>query len=145
MKTIYHGIAYGSFAFIAILVMELIFSLLRIESGLPGKVLPKIVYIALLRLCIFAPIFEEFFFRFLPIRLTQRATTNMYTLYISIILVSVVLFGAIHGSWMNIFFQGLGGFIFALAFLKKGYWGSVIAHSTCNFLIFFSYYIAVTL
>ena len=62
-----------------------------------------------------APITEEFFFRWVPIRGIDLITKNKLVLWV-IIMVSSVGFGILHGSWHNIFIQGVAGIIFFVSF-----------------------------
>ncbi|MBI2637469.1 MAG: CPBP family intramembrane metalloprotease, partial [Candidatus Sungbacteria bacterium] len=73
-----------------------------------------------LEMVVLAPFFEEFVFRFLPISFTRLVTSNVMVLW-SVIIIASILFGRAHGSWWNVFAQGVGGIIFAFAFLRGGY------------------------
>jgi len=116
--------------------------------------------------CVFAPIWEELVFRYGPLRLARSADLilahisshkirrlngveydyNRGQLYGSLMgtgfifpmmLISSVVFGVMHGSVLNIMFQGVGGFIFAWVMLKGGYVPAVITHSLWNFMLAF--------
>ena len=90
----------------------------------------------LFNLLIASPMVEEVLFRLLPIGIVSRiwGKENKIVLW-SVIIISSVIFGLIHGSWRNIFLQGSVGIVLSMAFLKGGYLSSFIAHSYCNFLV----------
>lgn len=90
----------------------------------------------LIVIVVFAPMTEEALFRLLPISAVFLicGKKNKFILWPVIILSSIV-FGRIHGSWHNVFIQGLGGIVLSVAFLKGGYVSSVIAHAVFNFVI----------
>lgn len=88
---------------------------------------------AVLLALILAPLWEEFYYRFLPIYLFQKLGADKTTLWL-IIVVSSIVFGLSHGSWHNIFVQGLAGLVFSMAYLRGGFWMAVFAHSFHNFL-----------
>jgi membrane protease YdiL (CAAX protease family) len=85
--------------------------------------------------CIFAPLWEEAVFRYFPIR-WAFSMGNMLT---PMIVMSSMIFGIMHGSILNILFQGVGGLIISWVYLKNGsYWWSVLSHSLWNIMIIFA-------
>lgn len=85
---------------------------------------------------VFAPITEEAVFRLLPIGAVFLICGKKNKLILwPVIIMSSIIFGWTHGSWHNIFMQGLVGIIFSIAFLKGGYVSSVVAHAVFNFVI----------
>jgi len=128
---------------------------------------PKMsVFMAFFLSCIFAPLWEEFAFRYIPLRLAKSQEImfvrgfshkfrhdygveydhNRRLLYgnlkgtgfiLPVMLLSSVIFGVVHGNVINIMFQGVGGFIFAWLMIKGGYWPAVMAHVTWNFMLMF--------
>ena len=96
--------------------------------------LAHITMFALLVL-ILTPLWEEALWRWLPIRVTQWTTDQTWPLWIVIIIVSAI-FGKIHGSYVNIFIQGVAGIAFSWVFLKRGYLAAVTTHVTYNTLLF---------
>jgi len=62
-------------------------------------------------------LFEELFFRILPLGVVMRVT-NRRGIYLATALISAVVFGYIHGGVAHIFVQGLGGFIYGVLFIK---------------------------
>lgn len=75
-------------------------------------------------------LFEEVLFRILPLTVLLRVTKNPYWLLVGMIGTSI-LFGLSHGSVANIIWQGVGGFFYAIAFVKyaqgsRGIWEASI-------------------
>mgnify|MGYP001610078592 CR=1 FL=1 len=131
------GCVYGFLALETIIIALIIYFWVGLDliSEPPGFKSdgPKLMSLFLLMVVV-APITEEFFFRWVPIRGIDLITKNKLILWI-IIIVSSAGFGILHGSWHNIFIQGVAGIIFSLAFLKGGYLSSVTAHATYNSII----------
>ena len=132
------GCVYGFLALETIIIALIIYFWVGLDliSEPPGFKSdgPKLMSLFLLMVVV-APITEEFFFRWIPIRGIGLITKNKLALWV-IIMVSSVGFGISHGSWHHIFIQGVAGIIFSLAFLKGGYLSSVTAHVAYNFIIF---------
>lgn len=126
----------------------------------------KLVFIMLFFSCIFAPLWEELAFRYVPLKLAKaleimlvktlphKIRRNLGVEYdherghlygnlkgtgfiLPTILLSSVVFGQAHGSTVNIMIQGVGGVVFSWLMLKGGYWPAVIAHSMWNFMLAF--------
>lgn len=89
-------------------------------------------------LVIIAPLIEEVIFRLLPITVVQGLTPSRFVLW-AVVLLSSIIFGFLHGSWQNIFIQGVGGIIFSRAFLRGGLISSLSAHCVPNFAVFILY------
>jgi len=116
--------------------------------------------------CIFAPLWEELAYRYVPLGLAKsleiilvrgfshEIRRNLGVEYdysrghlfgslkgtgfvLFAMLLSSIVFGLNHGSVINIMFQGVSGFIFAWLMIKSGYWSAVIAHSMWNFMLMF--------
>lgn len=100
-----------------------------VESGLMQNHFLWAVLLAL----IVAPLWEEFFYRLLPIYFLQMTGANKATLWLVIVVYSIV-FGLSHGSWHHIFVQGLAGLVFSAACLRGGFWMAFFAHFFHNFL-----------
>ncbi len=74
-----------------------------------------------------AAFFEEFLFRFSPIFTIQfllsffsiKINYKISILFICIIMISI-FFGYLHGNYINVFIQGVSGFIYSLIYLKYG-------------------------
>lgn len=74
-----------------------------------------------------AALSEELVFRLIPIFTIQLLLSflnininfKILILFISIIIVSIV-FGYLHGNYINVFIQGVGGLIYSLVYLKYG-------------------------
>jgi membrane protease YdiL (CAAX protease family) len=60
---------------------------------------------------------EEFFFRILPLTWVLRNTARKY-LHVLAALATAVAFGYVHGGLTNIPLQGIGGFLYAIVFIK---------------------------
>jgi membrane protease YdiL (CAAX protease family) len=85
--------------------------------------------------CIFAPLWEEAVFRYFPIRWAY-SMGNMLT---PMLVMSSMIFGLMHGSILNILFQGVGGLIISWVYLKNGsYWWAVLSHALWNIMIIFA-------
>lgn len=132
------GILSSSYAILAVLFLK---SILGIEFSSNDLDSPELTFDSVdflflgFTLVVFAPVIEEFLFRLLPIKIGRIFGKKF--LFLMIFLVSFILFGWIHGGPQYILIQGVSGLIFAYAFLKKGgYWTSVFAHATHNFVIF---------
>ena len=86
--------------------------------------------------CIFAPLFEEMLFRVVPITIAK----NLGRHYIfPVILGSSILFGYAHGiNSISLMFQGVGGFILSILYIKNGfcYFSVVLLHFMWNFYVF---------
>ena len=83
-----------------------------------------------------APLAEEFVFRFVPIRLMQKATESKRVLW-AVVIVSSLIFALGHEHPAPIPVFGAVGVILSLVFLKGGYWTSVLSHATHNTLVLF--------
>ena len=83
----------------------------------------------------FAPVWEEYVFRHVPLKLANKFNDQDITWFI-IIITSVIL-GVVHGGVRNIFIQGVVGFMSALLYLRNGnsYWSSVVFHAMYNFYV----------
>lgn len=131
-QTLRTGCKYGLLAFV---VSAIITTGFHMAGQDPSDVIEaKLTWFSIFTMIILAPVIEEFLFRFIPIKIVQRLTTNKIVRWTAIIGASV-WFGSIHGSWEHIFIQGAAGIIFSLAFLKGGYWTSVTAHATVNTIV----------
>lgn len=62
---------------------------------------------------------EEILFRWLPFTIVCLEKFNFKTV-ITTAIISSVIFGYLHGGFIHIFVQGIGGFIFCLLYLKCG-------------------------
>jgi len=88
----------------------------------------------------FAALWEEIFFRYVPIILGVKLNTLIFS-----IIVSSIAFGWLHGCWINIFIQGIMGLWLSLIYLKyynvdKPYsvfplFCSTLVHYVYNFLL----------
>lgn len=91
--------------------------------------------------CILTPIWEEFTFRVFPLNLYRTAfiARNQIMFLWHFSLISSIIFGFLHGSLINLLFQGVGGFSLCWLYLKNGrsYWSIVILHAIWNFHIYF--------
>ena len=62
---------------------------------------------------------EEFVFRFLPLTIARLLRLPLVGT-LAVALLSSVWFGYVHGGWFFVPIQGIGGFIYSLAYLKSG-------------------------
>lgn len=95
---------------------------------------------------------EEIFFRMILIGgavwlLRRKEGTPDFANSVMIVMIfSSIWFGFAHGHWYNLFIQGVGGFFFALVYLKCGglrrdyltgcFW-STVTHAVYNSIIFY--------
>ncbi len=98
--------------------------------------IPEFKY--LIFLCIFPPIFEELIFRHIPAQILKKTEIFQQNKW-WFVLVSGVIFGWLHGSYYNIFCQGVAGIAFGWVYIKNGYsyYSAVASHSLYNFLVGF--------
>ena len=139
------GIKYGNMAFLAIfagfLALNLFLYFIFEELILPEfseemfEENLSTALLFLLRILVINPISEEGVFRLIPINIASRIWGRENKIVWTVIIISSIIFGLIHGSWRNIFLQGSAGIVFSIAFLKGGYISSAVAHSYCNLLI----------
>lgn len=92
------------------------------------------VLVGFFAVVLLAPLLEELVFRLIPLGITLKFTKSK-AIFWAVAFVSSVVFGVSHGSWYNIFVQGIIGMIFSWAFLKGGYWLCFFAHASCNLLL----------
>jgi len=147
-----------------------IHSILAAKMSFYGAVLPASIsrgaITGLFLTCIFAPLWEELAFRYVPLGmaksleimlvrdLSHKVRRNRGVEYdhehghlygnlkgtgfiLPVILLSSVVFGQAHGHTINIMIQGVGGIVFSWLMLKSGYWSAVVAHSMWNFMLMF--------
>lgn len=81
---------------------------------------------------------EEIFFRFAPLFVAVEMELSAKKLFVVVLVISAV-FGICHGSAQHILFQGIGGVIFSVVFLKCGamqgrYFKALIASAVSHFL-----------
>lgn len=100
------------------------------------------VPVYLLFACILAPLFEELFFRVIPLEthklITQNSseTVKSKSLLLTVLL-SSFLFGWAHGiTFHSLLVQGVGGLCLSYVYIKNGYsyWSSVTLHALWNLI-----------
>lgn len=133
MKRAIDGIGFGFISFFIVLWIGVFLSTLGLE---PAKTIgqKRSIWYVLGSVMIVAPLIEEFYFRFLPLKITGYITKKRSMTYAVVIFVSIV-FGWLHGSVWNIPVQGTAGFIYSVSYLRGGYWSAVFSHATHNTLI----------
>lgn len=120
---------------------------INFASSVPAlHVLMNSVIFVFFLACILAPLWEEFCFRFAPIRFSQLLASFAAKLGVpkngivaAFAIAFAIFFGILHGSALNIVVQGVTGMLFCWLYLKNNnsYWSVVIAHALWNFLIIF--------
>ena len=137
-KKIVDGIIWGCYSLAVSAVCSGILIILDHSPQASQKDMPNLLDIPLWHIIIiitggmiFAPLIEEFIFRFIPIRIVQRYSQNKVVLW-SVIVVVSALFGKLHGDVSQIAINGSGSIILSIAFLRGGYISAVIAHMTNN-------------
>jgi membrane protease YdiL (CAAX protease family) len=88
--------------------------------------------------CILAPTFEEAIFRWAPL----TAIRKYQHLNLPVIVISSFIFGLMHGSFYNVFIQGVIGVIASYVYLKNNYcyWSAVSYHALWNLVCLAMYY-----
>lgn len=128
-------VALGVSMFIIILI-SFIFKVVFPDYLFPefSKTIPPIQH--LLHSCVFAPIFEEFVWRFIPIEMLKKTKFFEDSKYYIIGLIAV-MFGMAHGSFINVLVQGVAGFFFGWVYIKNNmsYTSSAITHSFYNLTV----------
>ena len=127
-------------------IRALLVAHMDIYSKIP-KTLVMNTYFAFFLSCVLAPLWEEAAFRYGPLgvaRALEAAATQKTSGYLPkticllpMIILSSVVFGLVHGTVINIMFQGVGGLLMAWVMIKSGYWSAVITHSLWNFMVMF--------
>lgn len=82
--------------------------------------------------CIVAPLWEELYYRYVPIQISKAFG---HKFLMPILIFSAVNFGFGHGNELfHLFMQGVMGMIFSWVYLKNkySYWSSVILHCLWN-------------
>lgn len=84
--------------------------------------------------CLFAPLWEELAFRYVPITIARNAG-HKYIL--PIVVGSSIFFGVLHGGVINILIQGVGGILMSYVYIKNGYcyWSSTAYHFLWNAML----------
>lgn len=92
---------------------------------------------------VFAPLWEEAFFRYCPLHIAW-ACENEYSGSIKdavflypVMIFSSIAFGVAHGGVTNILIQGFSGLVLAWVMVKSGYKWAVLTHALWNFLLIF--------
>ena len=88
--------------------------------------------------------FEEITFRFYPIYIAMHLFgVSIYV--VAIVIIISIMFGVMHGSFKNIFIQGIFGFLYSLLFLAAGGFqeryvlaiiAATISHSLNNYILY---------
>lgn len=91
--------------------------------------------------CIVTPLWEEIYFRFIPFEIMKkvnRFTKEDFT-GITLLLTSLIFAAAHTNGIYNIIYQGIGGFILGILYLKtkRSYMCTVIAHAIWNISAFY--------
>ncbi len=94
---------------------------------------PPALSFIILYIIILAPFVEEVLFRWIPIRTTRFFTNNKIILW-SIIIVSSIIFGSLHGDPIAMLIAGIAGLVLSNVFLKGGIISSFTAHTFFNFV-----------
>lgn len=93
--------------------------------------------------CVFAPIWEEIYFRYVPFKLAK--VIDAEKLRVPTILFTSIWFGLEHGGPLNILIQGVFGIFLANMYLKHGLKGSISLHFLYNLIILINeYYFQLT-
>ena len=80
--------------------------------------------------CIFAPIWEEIAYRYIPLTIAIR---HFKKSFIQIAIGLAIFFGYIHGSPLNIMIQGVWGLLFTFVYIRNGLVYAIASHALWNF------------
>ncbi|MEK9180119.1 MAG: CPBP family intramembrane glutamic endopeptidase [Patescibacteria group bacterium] len=92
---------------------------------------------------ILAPYWEERVFRVLVNKYGRKHEPDFnpkkWGFTWELMLCSSIIFGIMHGSPLNILFQGVGGFLYSYLYVKNNnsYWSIVLAHAMWNVSVIF--------
>ena len=93
-----------------------------IQQPLPAEIF--------LKTCLLAPIWEELFFRFVPIKLCKKFKLDKSIVW-TIVIGTSIYFGNGHPSMVGVFAQGMLGFLLSWLYIKNN---SLILNILCHFL-----------
>jgi membrane protease YdiL (CAAX protease family) len=89
--------------------------------------------------CIFAPLWEELAFRFVPLKIARfvqpQGNLKDSEIVLPVMIGTSIIFGLAHGSVVNILMQGVSGMSLAWVMIKSGYKYSVLTHAMWNFML----------
>lgn len=80
--------------------------------------------------CVFAPVWEEIAFRYVPLTIASRYFKKSF---IQIMIGSAIVFGLGHGSPINIMIQGVWGLMFSIIYIRNGLVYAIASHALWNF------------
>lgn len=80
--------------------------------------------------CVFAPVWEEIAFRYVPLTIASRYFKKSF---MQIAIGSAIFFGYIHGSPINIMIQGVFGLLFTIVYIRNGLSYAIASHALWNF------------
>ncbi len=87
------------------------------------------INLAIIPLLIVVAFNEECFFRFAP--LAFATTIGNRSVIVVAAVLSSAIFGWLHGDWMNLFVQGVGGLFYCIVFLKCSSFGKDLRRGLC--------------
>ena len=86
--------------------------------------------------CLYAPIWEECLFRYIPLS-SMNKIRGGDKLTVEIVLLTSIIFGWLHGSIYNIAIQGVAGLLFSYVYLyTNSYKYTVLTHMLCNVCLY---------
>ena len=97
------------------------------------------IFLRIFLILIFAPVFEEIVFRLFPLTLVQRSRPEV--IFAVQLAICGVIFGYMHGSPLNVFIQGVLGFMLGRLYIAnsssmRASWGSCAAvHAMYNLTV----------
>ena len=114
---------------------KIIFFALFLLIGLECEPTSNITLSKFFLACVFAPVWEEIAFRYIPLTIAIRYFKKSF---IQITIGSAIFFGYIHGSPINIMIQGVWGLLFSIVYIRNGLKWAIVSHFLWNFYCFIS-------
>lgn len=131
MEKIQKGVQYIMVVFaLQIIWCKVIFFILYLLIGLEQVPAHEITLGSIFLCCIFAPIWEEIAYRYIPLTIAIRYFKKSF---FQIVLGSAIVFGLGHGSPINIMIQGVWGLMFSVVYIRNGLWYAITSHALWNF------------
>lgn len=123
-------------SYLWVVLLSLLFKSLGVYSSVGA---PANLAVMFLMSVVIAPIWEEAVFRVSLVGLTEHLPSQFL---MPIMIASSCLFGWLHGGVMNVFFQGIVGFVIACVYVKNGYCykSAVAVHALYNLIWFVNYF-----
>ena len=131
------GCAFILTSFFSIVMQRLDVAVFQLVSTSEGKFDKSFIYA-----CVFAPIFEEIIFRWIPITFLMLMMGKKFeNVKWHIAALLAIVFGAAHYGYFSIYIQGVFGFFVTYVYYnnrKYMYLSGVIMHMAWNFTLYYT-------